>query len=54
MTRNALVLLAAGGSAALLIGAYIFQALGYAPCALCLAPALPALRGRRPPGSWRC
>jgi disulfide bond formation protein DsbB len=35
MTRNALVLLAAGGSAALLIGAYIFQALGYAPCALC-------------------
>lgn len=35
MTRNALVLLAASGSAALLIGAYIFEALGYAPCPLC-------------------
>jgi disulfide bond formation protein DsbB len=35
MTRNALVLLAAGGSAALLIGAYVFQAMGYAPCPLC-------------------
>ncbi len=30
------VLLAAGGSAALLAGAYIFQALGYAPCKMCL------------------
>ena len=31
-----LILLAAGGSAALLAGAHIFQALGYAPCELCL------------------
>ncbi|HBZ42597.1 MAG TPA: disulfide bond formation protein B [Maritimibacter sp.] len=31
-----LVALAAGGSAALLIGAFIFQALGYAPCKMCL------------------
>jgi len=30
------MLLAAGGSLALLIGAHIFQALGYAPCKLCL------------------
>lgn len=29
------VALAAGGSAALLIGAFIFQALGYAPCKMC-------------------
>jgi disulfide bond formation protein DsbB len=36
MTRNFLVLLAAGGSAALLGGAFVFQALGYAPCAMCL------------------
>ncbi len=36
MTRNFLVLLAAGGSVALLGGAFIFQALGYAPCAMCL------------------
>lgn len=36
MTRNFLVLLAAGGSAALLAGAFLFQALGYAPCAMCL------------------
>ncbi len=36
LERNTLVLLAAGGSAALLIGAFIFQALGYAPCQLCL------------------
>lgn len=28
--------LAAGGSAALLAGAYLFQALGYPPCAMCL------------------
>ena len=32
---KALVVVAAGGSAALLMGAYIFQALGYAPCKLC-------------------
>lgn len=36
MTRNFLVLMAAGGSAALLAGAFLFQALGYAPCAMCL------------------
>ena len=35
MTRNALVLAAAGGSLALLIGACIFEALGYPPCPLC-------------------
>ncbi len=35
MTRNRLILLAAGGSAALVIGAWIFQALGYAPCKMC-------------------
>ena len=36
MTRNMMTTLAAGGSAALLGGAYIFQLLGYPPCALCL------------------
>lgn len=36
MDRRTLILLAAGGSAALLAGAHIFQALGYAPCKLCL------------------
>lgn len=36
MTRRALILLAAGGSAALLAGAYLFQALGWQPCAMCL------------------
>ncbi|QMU57589.1 MAG: disulfide bond formation protein B [Boseongicola sp.] len=36
MTRRNLMLLAAGGSLALLTGAYIFQSLGYAPCKLCL------------------
>ena len=36
MTRRQLVLLAAGGSVALLGGAFIFQALGYAPCQMCL------------------
>ena len=30
------MLLAAGGSLALLLGAFGFQALGYAPCKLCL------------------
>ena len=29
-------MLAAGGSAALLLGAYAFQAAGYAPCRMCL------------------
>ncbi|MCG3267747.1 disulfide bond formation protein B [Yoonia sp. I 8.24] len=36
MTRNLMVLIAAGGSAALMAGAYVFQALGYPPCAMCL------------------
>lgn len=36
MTRNQLILLAAGGSLALLAGAYLFQTLGYAPCKMCL------------------
>ena len=36
LTWKMLVLIAAGGSAALLIGAFIFQALGYAPCEMCL------------------
>lgn len=36
MTRNLMITLSAGGSAALLAGAYLFQALGYPPCALCL------------------
>lgn len=36
MTRNFMVALAAGGSAALLAGAFLFQALGYPPCAMCL------------------
>lgn len=36
MTRTQLVLLAAFGSAALLAGAFIFQAIGYAPCKMCL------------------
>ncbi|MCU9846806.1 disulfide bond formation protein B [Defluviimonas sp. WL0024] len=36
MTRTRLILLAAGGSLALLAGAFVFQALGYAPCKLCI------------------
>ena len=35
MTRSSLILLAAFGSAALLIGAWTFQYFGYAPCKLC-------------------
>ena len=35
MTRRNLILLAALGSAALLAGAFLFQALGYAPCKMC-------------------
>ncbi|MGC8202439.1 disulfide bond formation protein B [Aliiroseovarius sp. PTFE2010] len=31
-----MILLAAGGSVALLAGAFVFQALGFAPCKLCL------------------
>lgn len=36
MTRTRLAIIAAGGSAALLLGAFFFQWLGYAPCKLCL------------------
>lgn len=36
MTRSFLIFLAAGGSFALLAGAFLFQALGWAPCAMCL------------------
>lgn len=37
MTQNRLILLAAGGSAALLLGAFAFQHLGgLAPCKLCI------------------
>jgi disulfide bond formation protein DsbB len=36
MTRTQLVVLAAGGSLILLLGAFVFQALGYAPCKMCL------------------
>ena len=35
MTRQTLIRLAAFGSFALLAGAYIFQAFGYAPCQMC-------------------
>ena len=40
-TLNQAVLLTAGVSAALLIGAHIFEYLGYAPCDLCLKQRLP-------------
>lgn len=36
MNARNLMLLAAAGSFALLAGAFVFQALGYAPCKLCL------------------
>ena len=36
MTGKQLGLLAAGGSTALLLAAFVFQALGYAPCAMCI------------------
>lgn len=36
MTRRTLILIAAGGSFALLAGAFFFQWLGYAPCRMCL------------------
>ncbi len=36
MSRNSLILLAAAGSAALLLSAWTFQYLGYAPCKLCI------------------
>ncbi|NKB28279.1 MAG: disulfide bond formation protein B [Rhodobacteraceae bacterium] len=35
MTRRNLILLATLGSAALLGGAFVFQAMGYAPCKMC-------------------
>ncbi len=36
MTQKQMMLLAAGGSLVLLLGAFVFQLLGYAPCKLCL------------------
>ena len=36
MTSRTLIFLAAGGSFALLAGAFLFQALGWQPCAMCL------------------
>ena len=36
MTPQRLAVLAATGSLALLVGAFVFQGLGYAPCELCL------------------
>ena len=36
MTRQNLMLIAAAGSLALLLGAFVFQAFGYAPCKLCI------------------
>ncbi|MEP2782802.1 MAG: disulfide bond formation protein B [Pseudoruegeria sp.] len=36
MTQKQLVLLAAAGSMSLLLGAWGFQALGYAPCKMCI------------------
>ncbi len=36
MTRKNTMLLAAAGSLALLLGAFVFQALGYAPCKMCI------------------
>jgi disulfide bond formation protein DsbB len=36
MTRQLMTTLSAGGSAALLAGAYLFQAMGYPPCMMCL------------------
>ncbi len=36
MSRKLTILLAAGGSLFLLAGAFMFQALGYPPCAMCI------------------
>lgn len=36
MSQKQMVMVAAGGSLFLLAGAYLFQALGYAPCQMCL------------------
>jgi disulfide bond formation protein DsbB len=36
MSRKFLIMIAAGGSVALLAGAFLFQSLGYLPCKMCL------------------
>ena len=36
MSQKQMVMVASGGSLVLLAGAYLFQALGYAPCQMCL------------------
>ena len=36
MTRKSWMILASGGSLALLLAAFLFQALGWAPCQMCL------------------
>lgn len=41
VTRTQLIILASFGSAALLAGAFVFQALGYPPCHLCLLQRWP-------------
>ena len=43
MTRRGLILWAATGSVVLILGAYAFQALGYAPCKMCLWQRWPHL-----------
>lgn len=43
MTRSQLIFIAAAGSAALLIGALLFQWAGYAPCQLCMWQRWPHL-----------
>lgn len=35
MSRNVLIIAAVGGSVLLLAGAFLFQAMGYLPCAMC-------------------
>jgi disulfide bond formation protein DsbB len=41
LTRTQLIMLASFGSAAVLMGAFAFQAFGYAPCHLCLLQRWP-------------
>ncbi len=41
LTRTQLIILASFGSAAVLMGAFAFQAFGYAPCHLCLLQRWP-------------
>ncbi len=43
LTPRMLIILAAAGSASVLIGALIFQAIGYAPCDLCVEQRWPHL-----------